>query len=313
MVDGTKPDLIFVELIHESFRMDGKRLLDSVAAVNSELGRSRVPAIRAFFEQYSNQLLLHHSHEDRIFFPVVEARVGAERMRLAELTRQHEALDAELRTVSHELALLDGSGGDFAAGRETACDALFKMGESLGNHLDLEEAAVLPLVESEIPVADYKRLKRSSLAPTGLSIRGIAQAPQHILGHKPHASSLRSQRGEGLGVSGAPGWYCGNEIAQEQRSRHHAYHEHPRDRGLRRNAKLIGEQGPYPSTGNYAQRKPNGEDNQHQGRRLPGHSCRNLTAGEPNGLQYADVMAASAHRRNEGMGQHPGGEDAEHC
>jgi hemerythrin-like domain-containing protein len=162
MIDGTKPDLIFVELIHKSLRMDGTRLLDSVAALNSEDGRSRVPAIRAFFEHYSNQLLLHHSHEDRIFFPVVVARVGAERMRLAELTRQHEALDAELRTVSHELAVLDGSGGDFAAGRDRACDALSKMSASLASHLALEEAAVLPLVESEIPVADYKRLENQA-------------------------------------------------------------------------------------------------------------------------------------------------------
>jgi hemerythrin-like domain-containing protein len=161
MVGGTKPDLIFVELIHESLRTDGKRLLDSVAALNSE-GPSRVPAIRAFFEHYSNQLLLHHSHEDRIFFPAVEARVGAERMQLAELTRQHEALDADLRTVSHELAVLDGSGGDFAAGRDRACGALSKLNESVANHLDLEEAAVLPLVESEIPVADYKRLENQA-------------------------------------------------------------------------------------------------------------------------------------------------------
>jgi hemerythrin-like domain-containing protein len=158
-VGGPKPDLIFVELIHKSLRIDGTRLLDSVAALNLEHGPRRVPAIRAFFDQYSNQLWLHHSHEDRIFFPVVEARVGSERMRLDELTRQHEALEAELRTISHELAVLNERGGDFAAGRVRACDALSMMGETLATHLDLEEATVFPLVESEIPVADYKGLE----------------------------------------------------------------------------------------------------------------------------------------------------------
>jgi hemerythrin-like domain-containing protein len=165
-IDGTKPDLIFVELIHESLRIDGTRLLDSVAALNLEHGPSRVPAIRAFFDQYSNQLLLHHSHEDRIFFPVVEARVGPERMRLEELTRQHLSLEVELRTISHELAVLDEGGGDFAAGRVRACDALSMMGETLATHLDLEEAAVLPLVESEIPVADYKGLENQARRAT---------------------------------------------------------------------------------------------------------------------------------------------------
>jgi len=158
-VEGAKPDLILVNLIHQSLRIDATRLVDSVVALNAKSAPSRLPAIKAFFERYHDQLLLHHSHEDGLFFPAVEARVGADRMRLAELTRQHEALDSALLAVSDELTILGDGGGSFAAQHAKACGALSSMDDALTTHLDLEEATVLPLVESEISVDDYKRLE----------------------------------------------------------------------------------------------------------------------------------------------------------
>jgi hemerythrin-like domain-containing protein len=157
--DGAKPDLIFVKLVHLSLRIDVDRLVDSVAALDVKDPRCRIQAIRAFFDQYRDQLLLHHSHEDELFFPAVEARVGAEGIRLGELIHQHEALDAALQGTSHGLSALADSGGDFARGRTRACDALSAMNETLATHLDLEEATILPFVESEISVADYKELE----------------------------------------------------------------------------------------------------------------------------------------------------------
>jgi hemerythrin-like domain-containing protein len=150
---------LFVELIHQSLRVDGARLLDSVAALASDQRQSRLGAIRAFFDQYRDQLLLHHSHEDNLFYPALEARVGAGRMRLGELANQHQALDPALQAVSERLATLADPGGDFTTGRAAACDALSEMKKSLTTHLDLEEATVVPLLESEIPAVEYKRLE----------------------------------------------------------------------------------------------------------------------------------------------------------
>lgn len=158
-VEGAKPDLIFVNLIHQSLRIDGTRLLHSVAALDSNSAPGRLPAIRAFFDRYHDQLLLHHSHEDRLFFPAVEARVGADRMGLAELTQQHEALDSALLAVSDELTILGDGGGSFAAQHAKACRALSSMGDALTAHLDLEESTVLPLVETEMSVDEYKLLE----------------------------------------------------------------------------------------------------------------------------------------------------------
>jgi len=158
-VEAAKPDLTFVNLVHQSLRTDGARLLGSVAALGPGQRRSRLPAIRAFFDQYRGQLLLHHSHEDELFYPALEARVGADRMRLGELAHQHEALDAALQAVSDSLASLAGPASDFPPARTTACAALSEMERSLATHLDLEEATVLPLLGSEMPAVEYKRLE----------------------------------------------------------------------------------------------------------------------------------------------------------
>jgi hemerythrin-like domain-containing protein len=160
------PDRIFVDLIHQALRIDGTRLVDSVAALDSNHTQSRLPAIRVFFDRYCDQLRIHHSHEDKLFFPAVEARVGADRMRLGDLTQQHEVLDATLQAVSGRLATLADPCGDFTTGRTAAWDALAAMRRFLATHLDLEEATVLPLLESEIPAAEYKRLETQARRAT---------------------------------------------------------------------------------------------------------------------------------------------------
>src|SRR5208282_4538003 len=106
-----------------------------------------------------DQLAMHHSHEDELFFPALEARVGAGRMHLGELADQHDALDAALQAVSDGLAALADPAGDFATDRARAASALSAMTGPLAAHLTLEEQTALPLLETEMPAAEYKRLE----------------------------------------------------------------------------------------------------------------------------------------------------------
>jgi iron-sulfur cluster repair protein YtfE (RIC family) len=144
-----KPDLTFVTLIHQSLRADAARL----AATNAELGPSdrqgRLPGVRAFFGQYREQLSLHHSHEDELFFPALAARVGASTMHLSELAAQHEALDAALLAAGDRLAALADPASDFETDRAKAASALSAMARILDAHLTREEQTALPLFESE--------------------------------------------------------------------------------------------------------------------------------------------------------------------
>jgi hemerythrin-like domain-containing protein len=158
----SRPDLTFVNLIHQSLRIDAARLAAAVSVLAPSDRPARIRSIEAFFGQYRGQLAMHHGHEDELFFPALEARVGADRMHLGELDAQHDALDAALHGVSERLAALADPAGDFATDRAEAASALSAMTELLAAHLTLEERTALPLFESEMPAAEYKKLEARS-------------------------------------------------------------------------------------------------------------------------------------------------------
>jgi hypothetical protein len=151
--------MLIVTLIHQSLRIDAARLASAVAAVGPGDRPARVAAIGAFYGQYRGQLADHHDHEDQLFFPALVARVGADAMHLAELTSQHDALDAVLQGVSDRLAALADPAGDFAADHAGAVDAVSAMTDLLFAHLTLEERHALPLFESEVPAAEFRQLE----------------------------------------------------------------------------------------------------------------------------------------------------------
>jgi hemerythrin-like domain-containing protein len=155
----SKPDLTFVTLIHQSLRADSARLAAALTELDPSDRQGRLPGVLAFFGHYREQLALHHSHEDELFFPALAARAGASAMHLSELAAQHEALDAALLTAGDRLAALADPASDFATDRATAASALSAMARILDAHLTLEEQTALPLFESDMPAADYKKLE----------------------------------------------------------------------------------------------------------------------------------------------------------
>ncbi|MGP8000228.1 MAG: hemerythrin domain-containing protein [Streptosporangiaceae bacterium] len=162
----SKPDLTLVNLIHQSLRADAQRLPAAVTALDPGDRPGRLPGIRAFFDQYRAQLATHHDHEDELFFPALQARVGADKMHLNALAGQHEALDAALHAACDALAALADPAGGFTADRARAAGALSVMAELLAAHLSLEEETALPLTESEMPAAEYNKLEAKARKAT---------------------------------------------------------------------------------------------------------------------------------------------------
>jgi hemerythrin-like domain-containing protein len=164
--DRSKPDLTFVSLIHQALRVDGARLVATVAALEPHARGGRLSQVRRFFDNYREQLVSHHTHEDRLFFPALAAHVGETRMDLNDLVSQHEQLDGILETVGDGLAGLADPGTDFTAGRAKVADALSRMVTQLTAHLDLEEKTALPLAVSDMPVAEYNNLESKARKAT---------------------------------------------------------------------------------------------------------------------------------------------------
>ena len=155
----SKPDLTFVTLIHQSLRADAPRLAATIAALRAVERVPRLPGIKAYFDQYCDQLVTHHRHEDELFFPALAARAGADKMHLNELDDQHHELDTAIRAVQGKLDALADPATDFTTERASAADAMLAMTALLDDHLTLEEETAVPLLETHMAAADYKELE----------------------------------------------------------------------------------------------------------------------------------------------------------
>jgi hemerythrin-like domain-containing protein len=155
----SKPDLTFVTLIHQSLRADAARLAATIVALGAVERAPRLPGIEAYFDRYCDQLVTHHRHEDGLFFPALAASAGADKMHLNELDDQHHELDTAIRAVRGKLAALADPANDFATERASAADAMSAMTALLDAHLTLEEETAVPLLETHMAAADYKKLE----------------------------------------------------------------------------------------------------------------------------------------------------------
>jgi hemerythrin-like domain-containing protein len=153
------PDLTFVSLVHQALRVDGARLLATAAALQPDDRGSRLSNVRAFYGRYRQQLVAHHTNEDRLFYPALAARVGDDKPHLNELIAQHAELDGVLERVDQRLVELADPESAFAAGRTNLTDELSTMVEHLTNHLELEESTAIPLIASELSADEYRVLE----------------------------------------------------------------------------------------------------------------------------------------------------------
>jgi Hemerythrin HHE cation binding domain len=164
--DRGKPDLTFVNLVHQALRVDGARLVATVAALEPRDRGSRLPGVREFYDNYREQLVAHHTHEDTLFYPALAAQVGEDRMHREELVSQHHQLDGVLQAVGDGLDDLADPDGDFSTNRTRVAGDLSTMAEQLGAHLDFEERTALPLFVSDMPVAEYRKLESKARRAT---------------------------------------------------------------------------------------------------------------------------------------------------
>jgi hemerythrin-like domain-containing protein len=122
--------------------------------------------VHEFYGKYREQLVAHHTHEDRVFFPSLAARVGDDRMHRGELVAQHVELDAVLEAIEQGFVAMAVSDGEFPERRSKLTGDLAAMVEHLTTHLDLEERTAIPLVESEMTTAEDDDLEKKARKAT---------------------------------------------------------------------------------------------------------------------------------------------------
>ncbi len=141
---GGAIDFTMMYATHDAFRRDLGRFTAASAA-----GTAHAPGVRAGWENFKAQLLLHHRVEDTDLWPRVR-RAAAGRPAgltlLDEMEAEHAQVDPLLAAVDDSLA---GPVGSLAA-------HVAELASALEWHLKHEEEAALPLIQSVCTPADWR-------------------------------------------------------------------------------------------------------------------------------------------------------------
>jgi iron-sulfur cluster repair protein YtfE (RIC family) len=134
------PEWAIMYALHDAFRRDLDALL--AASANSA-------AVRARWDNFREQLHFHHVAEDEAMWPLVKAKLVANRKGLAlidAMEEEHHQIDPMLVMVGDAMAM----DSDWA--RVTAL--LSRMRDTLEVHLAHEEADTLPLISETMTPAE---------------------------------------------------------------------------------------------------------------------------------------------------------------
>ncbi|MCK9904542.1 hemerythrin HHE cation-binding protein [Parafrankia colletiae] len=141
-----KIDFTMMYVTHDAFRRDLARFIAA-----AEADRCETPGVRAGWENFRTQLLLHHTVEDNALWPQLREAVADRPTDLA-LVEEMEAEHAELDPL---LAAVDAALTDKASAARPG-DLAERVAAVLGHHLQHEEKAALPLIQSALTPAHWK-------------------------------------------------------------------------------------------------------------------------------------------------------------
>ena len=137
-------DFTMMYVTHDAFRRDLGRFTAASAA-----GTAHAPGVRAGWENFKAQLLLHHSVEDTHLWPRVRRATAGRPAGLAlldEMEAEHAQIDPLLAAVDDALA---GAASNLAG-------HVAELASALEWHLRHEEEAALPLIQSVCTPADWR-------------------------------------------------------------------------------------------------------------------------------------------------------------
>ncbi|MHA7666708.1 hemerythrin domain-containing protein [Mycolicibacterium sp. HS_4_1] len=167
------PDLLGITLAHRAMLVDLVRLTELAKAVrdrNVICTTARARAISQYIEMLCDSIHHHHSTEDTVLWPVIQASVG-DHLDLSELTDDHAALDPRLDQLRARAAAFRLSNGD----RKVAFLMAFELAEltaMLTEHINDEEQDLFPLITEHVSVADWESVEAAARAGSRMSFDG---------------------------------------------------------------------------------------------------------------------------------------------
>jgi hypothetical protein len=165
-------DFTEMYVTHDAFRRDLERL-----AAAADAGKATGPEVRAGWEAFKDQLLVHHSVEDEWLWPRLAERVKDPEglALLGDMEAEHARLDPLLASYDEALA----------AGATDLAVRAKELGAVLGRHLEHEEEEALPLIQSAMTPGDWRDFGRAMARRQG--VRGVSNWIPWIIDGMPWA------------------------------------------------------------------------------------------------------------------------------
>ncbi|MCP2337411.1 hemerythrin domain-containing protein [Actinomadura rupiterrae] len=205
-----------MEIVHRVLRRESRLLVELVAAVApGDTARARVLADH--FRIYRLGLRNHHEGEDELLWPPLLARVDLKADIVLRMEAQHERITATLTRLDAAVPAWEAAAG--ADERDTLVAALTEHRAVLLEHLDDEEATLLPLAAEHITEREWASLgdhlvnntpkpvlltlfgavlEDADPAERALVLRGVPAPVRlvwHVIGRPRYARHIRRVRG----------------------------------------------------------------------------------------------------------------------
>ncbi|MGW5573327.1 hemerythrin domain-containing protein [Nocardia thailandica] len=203
-------------IVHRAFRRESRLLIELIAAV-APGDTARAGVIVEHLRDYLLGLRHHHQGEDELLWPPLLSRVDPGAEVILRMQAQHQRVDATLTKLDAAAAAWETTAG--ADERDTLVAFLVDHRAVLLEHLDDEEAALLPLAAEYITESEWASLgehlvantpKRTLLTLLGLvledadraeraTLLGVLPAPVraiwYVIGRPRHIRRMRRVRG----------------------------------------------------------------------------------------------------------------------
>ncbi|NBE98591.1 FAD-binding protein [Nonomuraea sp. KC401] len=194
--------------VHDMYRREFDRLRALLAAVPVD----RTTSVRRVTDHGTFLIELlhaHHGSEDALVWPKLTARdPDGTRALTATMTAQHEAVDRRLRDTEESLAALAARPGEER--RDDALNALDALIPPLREHLALEEAEALALIDRHLTAGEWAEVGGMGLAEVppervpvmfGMLLDGVSQEMYDVFAAAVPAEVLTA-----MAQAGPPAW-----------------------------------------------------------------------------------------------------------
>ena len=147
--------------IHKAMRADSQRLIDAVTRLEPGAA-APVKALGVAFDHVVRLIHDHHWTEDDVIYPFLMARVEGFEEDAVRLENDHIELDAVIARISARLRLLGHplSTRLWEDTRGHLGDEAARFRQVLGEHLDREEAAIVPAFDTLLSADDTHLLEK---------------------------------------------------------------------------------------------------------------------------------------------------------